>query len=166
MRSHGLATVLTVGLALASTAAGSPTYHPATMTGFVTAGELRTAFGWTEAKLRTRAAKVTFSHTTLIEDRYAVRCGTLKTKATHYRQTMRMDLATTIMRKSSQVTGFRLAGAISGISGTSVAPAVGAPCPNPKGKTIDAVRLTSTTTTSALTANFRTESRDLWSKRC
>jgi hypothetical protein len=166
MRSHGLATFLAVGLALATTAAGSPTYNPTTMTGFVTAGELRTSFGWTGKKLRSRAAEVTFSHRKLIEDRYAVRCGTIRTEVTHYRQTMRMDLATEVTRSKTGVTGFRLTGAISGISGTSVPPTAGAPCPTKKGKTIDAVRLTSTTETSTLTASFRTESRDLWSSRC
>jgi len=43
------------------------------------------------------------------------------------------------------VTGFRITGPTAGISGTSVAPAVGQPCPEPRGPKITRADLVSTT---------------------
>ena len=64
-----------------------------------------------------------------------------------------------------KVRGFRITGAIAGISGTSVAPVAGQPCPEPRGTTIVGVRKVSAMTGWALTATSGTTSREILVRR-
>ncbi len=155
------ATVL-AGLALATPAAASVTYDPATKTGFVGTTEVRKAFGWTAATLAARASAVVFDHEFWTDDTYAASCGERVVPIVHRRQFGSLTLADAIAHGErgasvgyrGKVTGFRLTGARFGISGTSLPPVVGQPCPQARGESIDQVRLVSSTTGWALAARF------------
>jgi len=183
MHSRSVSTLAVIGVALAgsivfaTTAAASVRFDPATQTGFIDRGDVQTAFGWSDAILQARASGIAVSHSRSIDDIYSVVCGWDTTSTgdrdhsttvvTHNRESRRENLGVTVAYDSSSETrtnptgkiiGFRLTGAVSGFSGTSVEPMVGGPCPEEEGqvvvKTIDAVRLVSSTTTSTLTASF------------
>ena len=155
---------LAAGVAFAAPASAAVTYNPVTRTGFVAAADVRQAFGWTPAKLAARAGGVAFDHDFWTDDTYSVVCGKRTYPLVHHREFGRYELTDAVVRSSGSraattdyagrsITGFRLAGASFGISGTSVAPAVGQPCPSRvKGAKIDALRLVSSATGWSLAA--------------
>ncbi|MET8149534.1 hypothetical protein ACIBSW_38335 [Actinoplanes sp. NPDC049668] len=174
-----LAVALAGVLVPATAASASIRFDPATGTGYVGGGDVRTAYRWTGAMLRVRAAGLTFSHSTSIEDTYDVFCGSTgqaPVEVTHLRQSARVELGVSVdydapsgygAGRRGGVAGFRLTGAVSGISGTTVGPAVGAPCPAARAAadTIKKVRLKSTATTSVLAASYQGVDRDLLVRR-
>ena len=204
------------GLALAAPACAAVKYDPSEKTGFVDGGDVRAAFGWTDAVLASRASAVVFGHDFWTDDTYSVTCGGPAFPVVHHEQYGRFDLAATVTRGAATgdarargaatgdvrtrgaatgdvrtrgagtgdvrsrgagtgdvrtrgaatgyhgpVLGFRLSGARSGISGTTVPPAVGQPCPENRGTTIDTVRRVSSATGWALTASYGATRREL-----
>jgi hypothetical protein len=162
------------GLAVATPASASVQYDPVAKTGYVDAGEVRKAFGWTGSTLAARAAGLVFDHDFWTDDTYSVACGGATFPVVHHREYGRFDLTDVVVRATERgaatgyhgpPAGFRLTGAHSGISGTSVGPAVGQPCPADQGQapgsTIDRVRLVSSTTGWALTATSQNVSHRL-----
>ncbi|HEX5206155.1 hypothetical protein ACFQS1_36990 [Paractinoplanes rhizophilus] len=124
---------LAAAAALAAGLAPAPvTFDPGTNSGYVGAGAIREAFGWSPATLTARAAGVAFQHGFRGEDTYAVSCGGRPFRVVHPHDYGHYELNVTVKRASSgyrDVTGFRIRGAYAGISGTSPAPSPGDPCP-------------------------------------
>jgi len=158
------------GLAFASPAAASVKvvpvkYNPETKIGFVSSGDVRKAFGWSGATLESRAPGLVFDHDFWTDDTYTVICGNRTFPIVHHRVFGRYELtdATTHDGYGDAVIGFRLSGARFGISGTSVAPAAGQPCPADEapGTTIDGVKLVSSATGWALTVTSDSVRREL-----
>jgi hypothetical protein len=165
-RSHLLvaaAAALAAGLAFPAPAAAAVTYDPDAKTGFVDRGDVRTAFGWTDATLASHAAGLVFEHEFWSRDTYSVACGGAAFPAEHQRAFGHYGLTGEVVRDSQRgaagyqgpPAGFRITGARYGISGTTVPPMVGGPCPEghgrPAGTTIDRVRLVSAADGWALT---------------
>jgi len=157
-------------------ASAAVTYDPSTMTGLVGPAEVRRAFGWTSATLAERADGVAFDHNFWTDDTYALRCGAREVPLVHHRAFGRYELTEAVVRRDrprsstgygTGITGFRLAGADFGISGTSVAPAVGQPCPADQapGTTIGALRLVSTVTGWSLGVSAGAVHRELLAGR-
>jgi hypothetical protein len=148
-------------LSPAAPASAAVRYDPERKTGFVDAADVRRAFGWTDAKLAARASTIVFDHDFWTDDNYTVACGRKPFPVVHHRVFGRFELAAVVTRTAGRgsragygsggrLTGFRLTGARFGISGTSVAPAAGQPCPAEQGqapgaKVTRAVRLSSAT---------------------
>jgi hypothetical protein len=165
-RSAVAGATLAAGVAISAPASAAVTYDPATRTGLVAAADVRQAFGWTPAMLASRAGGVAFDHDFWTDDTYSVVCGKRTYPVVHHREFGRYELTDAVVRSGGHrattgyggktITGFRLDGASFGISGTSVAPAVGRPCPagqgRAKGTTIEALRLVSSATGWALAA--------------
>jgi hypothetical protein len=155
------------GAFVAAPASAAVTYDPSTKAGLVGGGDVRRAFGWTTAQLAARASGVSFDQDFWTDDTYAVTCGPRTFPVVHHREFGRFELNVVLKRRRGAATGyagtptgFRITGARSGISGTSVAPAAGQPCPSGAGATT-ATRLVSTTTGWALSAHSGAESRQL-----
>jgi hypothetical protein len=149
--------VLVAGTTFATPASAAVSYDPGRKTGFVGTADVRRAFGWTAAMLAARADGVAFDHDFWTDDTYSVVCGKRVYPVVHHRIYGRYELSDAVVRRDGPrsaagygagVTGFRLSGAIAGISGTSVAPAIGRPCPAGRvpGSTIDELRLVSSAT--------------------
>jgi hypothetical protein len=160
------AVIVAAGLLSAAPAAASVTYDPDTRTGFVDRADVQHAFGWTDATMSAKAGGIDFDHQFWADDLYSVTCGDRVFPVVHHRDYGRYELTDTVTRAGrgyhGKLLGFRLTGAHSGISGTSVAPAAGQPCPGGQGQgTIDAVRPVSTTTGWALTVTSGTLSHQL-----
>jgi hypothetical protein len=143
-------------LTAATPAPASVRYDPETKTGFVGSADVRQAFGWSGRELASRAAGLVFEHDFWTDDTYRATCGARVVPVVHHRDFGRFDLIDT-----AGYTGFRISGARSGISGTSVPPAAGQPCPGDQGETIGKVRLVSSTTGWKLTVTSAGESRTL-----
>ncbi|MET0414912.1 MAG: hypothetical protein ABW022_02680 [Actinoplanes sp.] len=160
---------LVAGTVFAAPVSASVKYNPVTMIGFVGRSDIRDAFGWTGAVLETRAAGLAFDHEFWTDDTYTVTCGERVFPVVHHRQFGRYQLTGSAARDGygDALIGFRLTGARSGISGTSVAPAPGQPCPegDSPGTTIDRADLVSTATGWALTVNSGDVRRELRVKR-
>jgi hypothetical protein len=133
---------LAAGVVFAAPASAAVQYDPASRTGFVGAADVRRAFGWTAAMLAARAGGVAFDHDFWTDDTYSVVCGKRTYPVVHHKEYGHYELTEAVVRGAGArsaagygggITGFRLGGATSGISGTSVAPAVGQPCPTGKG---------------------------------
>ncbi|GAA2659759.1 hypothetical protein [Paractinoplanes durhamensis] len=149
-----LAAIVTAGFTLASPPV---TYDPEAKTGFVGESNIRVAFGWSPATLAARAAGIEFSHEFWTDDTYTVSCGKAEFPVVHHREFGRFGLLDTVARTRSgyrsRVIGFKLLGAHFGISGTSVAPGPGQPCPaDAQGTTIKRAKLVSTATGWSLSA--------------
>jgi hypothetical protein len=153
--------ILAAGLVLAAPASAAVKYDPGTMTGFVGGTDVQKAFGWTAPALASKAAGVVFDHEFWTDDTYSVACGTFVFPVVHHRDYGRFELTDAVVRPGSRQAaagyagrplGFRISGAHSGISGTSVPPMAGQPCPEHPGLVIDRAALVSTTTGWALTA--------------
>jgi hypothetical protein len=154
---------IAAGLAPAGPASASATFDPATNTGFVGGADVREAFGWTGAVLVSRAAGLVFGQDFWTDDTYSVGCGQSPFPVVHHRVFGRYELTDKVVRGAGRghagyhggPVGFRLTGAYLGISGTSVPPMVGQPCPAgpgaAEGPLVDRVQLTSSTTGWALT---------------
>ena len=164
------------GLGHADPAAASVRYDPGTKTGFVDGGDVRKAFGWTRATLAARAGGLVFDHDFWTDDTYSVACGRAAFPVVHHRDFGRFGLTDTVTRDGrrgsptgygyrGRLVGFRITGASYGISGTSVPPMIGQPCPEEKGQapgsTIDKVGLVSSSTGWALTVSSGEASRKL-----
>ena len=168
-----LGAALATGIApAAAPASAAVTYDQDAKTGFVAAADVRQAFGWTAATLTARAGTVAFDHDFWTDDTYSVRCGAATLPVVHHREFGRYELTDTVVRRGQPrtstgygdaVTGFRLTGASSGISGTSVPPAAGQPCPGRPGVTIAGVKLARTATGWALAARSGETRRELLS---
>jgi hypothetical protein len=167
--------MLLVGAALAGVplfgapAFASVRYDPDARTGFVDGSDVRAAFGWSSATLAARAAGLVFGHDFTTVDTYAVVCGGAAFPVEHPRVFGRFELTDVVVPRSGRAAaagyggrsvGFRLTGARSGISGTSVAPAPGQPCPR-GGGAVSRVRLVSTTTGWTLTVDSGDVRREL-----
>jgi hypothetical protein len=157
--------VLAAGIAFAAPASASVTYDPATRTGFVDGADVQKAFGWSDAALASRASAVVFDHDFWTDDTYSVACGDHVFPVVHHREFGRYELTDAVVQDrrrgsrtgyAGQPVGFRLAGAHAGISGTSVAPAVGQPCPEgaARGSAIDRIHLDSSASGWSLTLRF------------
>jgi hypothetical protein len=153
---------LAAAIAFATPASASVRYDPGRKTGFVDRSDVQKAFGWTDAVLAARASHLVFDHDFWTDDSYSVTCGRRVFPVVHHREYGHFELTDAVIhdrRRGSTVgyhgklVGFRLTGARSGISGTSVPPMVGQPCPDGQvpGSAIDKVRLTSSITGWALT---------------
>jgi hypothetical protein len=157
---------LTAGLTVTAPAtAVAVKYNPETKIGFVTGGDVRKAFGWSGATLEFRAAGLVFDHEFWTDDTYSVVCGTRTFPFVHHRVFGRFELTDTVVHDGygDELLGFRISGARFGISGTSVAPAAGQPCPEDQapGTTIDEVELLSSATGWALTVTSDSVRREL-----
>ena len=148
-------------VAFGTPVSASVTYDPETKTGFVDNSDVRDAFGWTGITLASRMRDVVFDHDFWTDDTYSASCGGKAVAIVHHREFGRFELtgapATRRERGAAagyhgRPIGFRLTGASSGISGTSVPPAVGQPCPPAQAPsaTIDKIHLASSTTGWAL----------------
>lgn len=168
-----LGAALATGVApAAAPASAGVTYDPDARTGFVAGADLRRAFGWSAATLTARAGDVAFDHDFWTDDTYSATCGPARVPVVHHREFGRYELADAVVRRDGPrsstgygdgVTGFRLTGASFGISGTSVAPAVGQSCPGRPGTTIGALKLVSTAAGWALAARSGETRRELLS---
>lgn len=140
--------IAAVGVLLAPAPAHAAVkFDRATMTGFVDRADVQKAFGWTDTVFERRAPKVTFrlAHTTI--DRYRVVCRRGGSERTftlkHDRIFGHTDLAADVVEGrrgyGRQITGFRITGAVSGISGIAILPPEGGPCPSPSSSSDDEV---------------------------
>jgi hypothetical protein len=163
------AATLLAGTVFAAPAAAAVTYDPGTKAGFVGSGDVRRAFGWSAAQLAAQASGVAFDQDFWTDDTYAVGCGPRTFPVVHHREFGRFELIGAVVRQGPRGTasgyggtpaGFRITGARSGISGTSVAPAAGQPCPQ-AGPAITSARLVSTTAGWALSVRSGARSREL-----
>jgi hypothetical protein len=163
--------IAVAGVAFSAPAAAAVTYDPDTKIGFVGRAEVRDAFGWTDAVLAARAPDVVFDHDFWTADTYSVACGGTAFPLVHHSVYGRFDLSATLAHREGRgapayggkLIGFRLAGAVSGISGTSMPPALGEPCPRPEASaaTIDRIQLVSSATGWSLAARHNEVSRIL-----
>jgi hypothetical protein len=150
-----LAVATATVLALANPAA-SVRYDPETKTGFVGSADVRKVFGWSSRELASNASGLVFGEDFWTDDNYRATCGAKVVPVVHHRDFGRFELIDTVSYK-----GFRITGARFGISGTSVPPGPGQPCPDGKGPTITRVRLVSSTTGGKLTVASGDRSRTL-----
>ena len=152
------------GLGYAAPAAASVRYAPATQSGFAGASDVREAFGWSDAKLAARADGLVFGHDFWTTDTYSVSCGARSFSVRHQREFGRYELTDVVVRESGRgaatgygelprPAGFRIDGPYAGVSGTSVAPEVGGPCPEARGARITRSVLVSTSTGWSLTVS-------------
>jgi hypothetical protein len=177
---NALLRLATVGAALAATvAAAAPasaavTYDPQTKKGYVARGDLQKAFGWTDATLSAKASTLVFNHDFWTNDTYTVACGKTPFPVVHYREFGRYELRNaavldkgrgTTKGYSGRLVGFWITGPSFGISGTSVPPTVGQPCPDPtKGPKVTSSRRTATVTGWALSVSAGEDNRRLVTK--
>lgn len=170
------AATLGAGLGYAGPAAAAVRYAPETQSGFAGAVDVRKAFGWSDAKLAARADGLVFGHDFWTTDTYSVSCGRGSFAVRHQREFGRLELTDVVVRESRRgaaggygqqprPAGFRIDGPYAGISGTSVAPAAGLPCPEPRGPRITRAVLVSTTTGWSLTVGSGGVSKVLRSGR-
>jgi hypothetical protein len=159
------------GLAFGAPASATVTYDSATQIGFVDRDDVRTAFGWTDVTLASRASEVAFDHDFWTEDTYSVSCGGSAFDVVHSREAGRMFLtAAPVSHRDrgaagyhGKLIGFRLTGAYAGISATGPPPAAGQPCPRDQAPspTIDKARMVSSATGWALIVRFGDVRREL-----
>ncbi|AGZ41361.1 hypothetical protein [Actinoplanes friuliensis] len=169
------ATTFVAGAGLTTPASAAVTYDPGTKAGFVARADVQKAFGWSSAKLTSRAPGVVFAHEFWTDDTYTASCGKKPFPVVHHKQYGRFELAGTVTYAGDRgaaayrgkLIGFRITGPRFGISGTSVPPAVGQPCPrgHTPGATIDKIRLVSSATGWSLVATSGTTSRVLTAKQ-
>jgi hypothetical protein len=153
---------LTAGAAPAAAAAR---YDPAAKTGVVTGQDLRAAFGWSKPELASRAHGIVFDHDFWTDDTYSATCGTRTFPVVHHRDFGRFELTDEVTRDGYGGVRFRITGPHSGISGTSVPPQPGQPCPEDETATIDRVALLSSATGWTLSATSGDDRRELLRNR-
>ncbi|MEV4641818.1 hypothetical protein AB0J80_31185 [Actinoplanes sp. NPDC049548] len=170
------AATLTAALGYAVPAAASVRYDAETKSGYADAADVRKAFGWSDHTLAARAADLAFSHDFWTNDTYSVSCGKGSFRIEHQSEFGRFELTDRVVREprrggstgygeSSRTAGFRITGPYAGISGTSLPPAVGQSCPEPRGPRVTRAELVSTTSGWSLTVSFGDVSRILRSGR-
>lgn len=155
---------IAVGIAPATPAAAAVTYDPETETGFVGGSDVQRAFGWSDATLAARAAGIVFKHEMWTTDTYAVSCGAGTFPLVHARTFGWFQLTRSVAHRGGyhrRPVGFRLTGPFLGISGTTVPPMAGQPCPDLPGATMITVDPVSSVTGWALTANSGDDRRRL-----
>ncbi|MBO3737047.1 hypothetical protein [Actinoplanes flavus] len=163
--------IVMAALALPGPAHAKVTFDFATNTGFVDAEDVRQAFDWDAATLRARAKGLEFEHVKLVQDVYAVVCaraGARPVRAVHTAQDAKEFLTVTVVRAAGtrKITGFRIVKAYAGISGTTVPPTPGTPCPEPKpDDQVRTSRLVSTTVTTTLVAKSGPDRVELYQIR-
>ncbi|GAA0584128.1 hypothetical protein GCM10010172_81370 [Paractinoplanes ferrugineus] len=145
----------------AAPAAAAVKYDPVAQTGTVAGADVRKAFGWTSATLAERAGGLAFSQDFWTADNYAVACGERRLRVVHHHDFGRFELTAGVARDGYGGLSFRITGAYAGISGTSVPPAPGQPCPADQTIKIDEVRLVSSVKGWTLTATSGDARRDL-----
>lgn len=158
--------VLVGGTLFASPVSAAVKFDPATKTGFVGRHDVQREFGWDDATLRANADRLTFDYDTVTRDTYSVVCGRDGNRpftVVHDRVFARDSLNAVVAHDATGFpSGFRITGAGSGISGTSIGPTAGLPCPQAgEGRTVRSARVVSTTVTATLIATFGGVSKDL-----
>ncbi|MFI5496746.1 hypothetical protein [Actinoplanes sp. NPDC051859] len=139
-------------------------YDPDLKTGLVDAADVRKAFGWSDEVLANRANGLVFRHDFWTEDTYTVSCGGAAFGVKHQPEFGNFALTDRVVRaprrgssagygQHTRLVGFRITGPYAGISGTSVPPAVGQPCPEPRGSKITRADRVSTTSSWSLTVS-------------
>jgi hypothetical protein len=161
--------ILAGGILVAAPAHAEVTFDFTANTGTVGAAEMRQSFGWDAATLRARSTGVEFAEDILVQDVYSVVCGPAGTppvRTVHARQFAKEFLTMSVDRdKAGEVRGFRITGAEAGISGTTVPPTPGLPCPAPGSGLVTSATVVSTTTTLTLLATSGENTRDLAQSR-
>jgi hypothetical protein len=148
------AAVLVAGLGVAAPAPAAVTYDPKTMKGYVGSGDMRKAFGWTDATLAAKASTLVFNHNFWTDISYTVTCGRRVLPFVHHEQFGRYDLRHAAVQDTRRgaatgyarrLTGFWITGPSAGVSGTTYGPTVGYPCPDGgKDKVVKARKLRTT----------------------
>ncbi|MBM2619748.1 hypothetical protein JIG36_29990 [Actinoplanes sp. LDG1-06] len=149
------------------------TYNPETNKGFVGSSDLIKAFGWTDATLKTKAAGLVFNHDFWTDDTYSVTCAARTFPVAHHREFGRYELFDAALNDkerggkayAGKLVGFWLTGPRFGISGTSVGPTVGQPCPDGTKTTVMKAKLVSTTVGWGLSVSSGDLSRVLTSSK-
>nr|WP_221377630.1 hypothetical protein [Actinoplanes polyasparticus] len=165
---------LVATVAAAAPASAAVTYDSRTMKGYVARADLQKAFGWSDSKLSAQASTLVFNHDFWTNDTYTVACGGQPFPVTHYREFGRYELRNAAVLDKGRGTakgyrgklvGFWITGASFGISGTTVPPDAGQPCPDAtKGRTITSSRRVSSVKGWALSVSAGEESRRLVTK--
>jgi hypothetical protein len=157
--------ILAGGILAAAPAHAEVAFDFAANTGTVGADEMRQSFGWDAGTVRARATGVEFAKDILVQDVYSVVCGPAGTppvRTVHARQFAKEFLTMSVDRdKAGEVRGFRITGAEAGISGTTVPPTPGLPCPAPGTGSVTSAVVVSTTTTLTLLATSGDTTHDL-----
>jgi hypothetical protein len=146
------------GGVLAPAASAAVRFDPVTKTGFVDAEDVRKAFGWDVETLTRNAPEVGFTHHVGKEQVYSVLCERdVRAGVSHNPGSTSADLAAvvTVDLSTGDLSGFRLTGATSGASSMNVRPEAGHPCPTEGGGVVQRATYVHTTTTQALSAEFR-----------
>ncbi|WP_250030286.1 hypothetical protein [Paractinoplanes maris] len=172
LATAGAALAAVVGAAAPASAA--VTYDPRTMKGYVGRGDVLKAFGWTDATLAAKASGLVFDHDFWTNDTYTVACGKKAFPVVHYREFGRYELRDATVQNNARgaagyagkVAGFWLTGPRFGISGTTVPPAAGQPCPSTtQGTTITSAKLVSSVKGWALAITSGDDNRRLLTKQ-
>ncbi|MBL7262214.1 hypothetical protein [Paractinoplanes lichenicola] len=162
--------VVAAGIAMGGPANAAVTYDPETKKGYVGKTDLLKAFGWTEATLNAKAAGIVFNHDFWTDDTYSVTCGKRTFALVHHREFGRYELfdaavtgkkARDAQGYAAKVTGFWVTGPRFGISGTTVGPAPGQPCPDDAKSKVTKAKLTATSKGWALQVSSGELSRQL-----
>ncbi|MBU2664648.1 hypothetical protein KOI35_14185 [Actinoplanes bogorensis] len=147
--------VCAAGFVVGGPAQAAVTYDPETKKGYVSRADLLKAFGWNDATLAAKASGLVFNHDFWTNDNYTVSCGKRTFPIVHPLEFGRYELFDVTVTEKGRgaagyggktVLGFWLTGPRFGISGTSVGPMVGQPCPQDAKAKITSVKLVSTTT--------------------
>ncbi len=122
------------------------------LTGFVENADVRQAFGWSEATLEERAARVKLEHVHFVHENYLVTCGGPAAAWTHHLQG-----GVDFLKATVEPNGFRLVPG-PGISSMTSEPEPGWDCPaelgRPAGTKVTAIELRSCTVGWGLLVTF------------
>jgi hypothetical protein len=147
------------GGALAPAAASAAIrFDPVTKTGFVDAEDVRKAFGWDTATLARNAPEIRFTYHVGKDEIYSVLCERdVRAGVSHNPGSISAGLTpvVTVDLSTGDLSGFRLIGAESGASSIGIRPEAGHPCPAEGGGIVRRATYVHTTTTEALSAEFR-----------
>ncbi|MEU4622974.1 hypothetical protein AB0G04_23755 [Actinoplanes sp. NPDC023801] len=159
IRPLALAAAILAGGALApAPASAAVRFDPATNTGFVDSEDVRKAFGWDAQTLVRNAPEIGFTYHVGKEEIYSLLCDR-EVRAGAGRNpgstSAGLVAVVTVDLGSGELSGFRITGTSSGASSIGVPPAIGQPCPVEGGGVVRRVTYVHTTTTEALSAEFR-----------
>jgi hypothetical protein len=155
MRKTFIATILIT--ALASISVYALQFNPDTGVGFVSKGEVQSAFGWNNAQLQQNASGITFTYDSTQD--YSAVCQFIATagnEVTHQTITMHSAVIGNITyetRGNRQVTGFNLTGFGTSQHTGGEIPVVGNPCQGSGGILGWYTQVTATGTGSGLFVN-------------
>lgn len=131
--------VVAAGVTTGGPASAAVTYDPQTKKGYVANADLLKAFGWNDAMLTAKASGIVFNHDFWTDDTYSVTCGKRTFPLVHHREFGRFELFDAAVNDdkkraakgyTGKLAGFWLTGPRFGISGTTVGPTAGQPCPD------------------------------------